>query len=335
MNTVRRFENWAGPMVMVVLIPLMIWSIVKAGGLGPVFDAESKYASFWEFLTLGFVSAVALFIAGSWSTLILNYPDLTRFARSNRQQVLGTFIGFPVASVVFYGMVAIIVSTVGAVTGKLSWEPADVLVAVGNKPLIIIGAILLTVATLSVNIAANLVSPSYDLANALPRWLTFRRAGALALVLAVVWNPWKVMEDPDSFFELFGYFAVVLGPATGILIADYLIVRERRIDIDDLYRRFGRYRAYRGFNIPGLAVLLVSTLICLSGAVFDAVDFLYTYGWFVGVGSASVLYVGVVFALRRWSSRPLPEFEPAGTEGNEAEEPGTEPTPLDTLPVRV
>jgi NCS1 family nucleobase:cation symporter-1 len=103
METIRRFETWAGPLVIVVMIPLTIWAVTKAGGVGSVFTAESKFDGFNSFVfgAGGLLAAIALYISGSWSTMILNYPDLTRFARSNRAQTIGTLIGLPVASILF------------------------------------------------------------------------------------------------------------------------------------------------------------------------------------------------------------------------------------------
>lgn len=319
METVRRFETWAGPLVIAVMIPLTIWAIAKAGGVGSVFTAKSKFDGFSAFVfgAGGLLSAIAIYISGSWATMILNYPDLTRFAQSNRAQTKGTLIGLPVASFFFYGMATIVVSCTDAITGKTLWNPADILVATGSKPFIIFGALLLIIATLSVNIAANLVSPAYDITNLAPRLFTFRRAGYLAITLAFVYMPWKLMENSETLFKVLNNIGAFLGPATGILLVDYLIVRRRRLDVDDLYRPDGRYRAQGGFNIPALLVLAVSTGIVLVGEFVDAVDWLYTYAWFTGLAMGGIFYGATVYGVTRVKGR-LPEYEPAGTEGVEA-----------------
>ncbi len=325
MNTIRRFENWAGPMVILVMVPLTIWSVVNAGGVGPVFSSPSKFNGAGDFIVSGLFVGIALFISGSWATLILNYPDLTRFAVSNRQQTIGTFIGLPIATIVFYSMATIVVSSAQVTTGRQMWLPADILVSTGNTAFIIFGAALLVVATLSVNIAANLVSPAYDIANLFPRFFTFRRAAVAAIILAFAYNPWKLMENPNTLFSVLNNIGAFLGPATGILIADYLFVHKRRLDVDELYRVNGRYRCWRGFNIPTIAVLLVTTALCLAGEVFPSVAYLYTYAWFVGLGSSFILYLVVVEAIRRLSAAPRPEFEVSGSEGQEAIEVGHTP----------
>ena len=146
-------------------------------------------------------------------------------------------------------------------------------------------------------------------------------AATLTLIfLAFAYNPWRLMQNPNTLFTALNNIGAFLGPATGILLADYLIVRKRLIDVDDLYRTEGRYRGFHGFNIPTIAVLVVTTLLCLTGEVFPSVGWLYSYAWFVGLASSFVLYLVVVWAIRTLSSRPVVEFEAAGTTGVEAAE---------------
>lgn len=322
MDTIRRFESWAGPMVLIVMVGLVIWALKQAHGIGPIFSSPSKYKTTSSFLGEGLVPAVALFISASWATMILNYPDLTRFARSNRDQVIGTFIGLPVATVLYYGMSAIVVSGAQVVTHKTLWNLGDVLVVVGNPIVSIVGAILLGIATISVNIPANLVSPAYDMTNLWPRVFTFKRGLIAGILLAFLYMPWHWMENPNTLFSLINNVGAVLGPATGILLADYFIIRARRLDVPDLYRVDGRYQGFHGFNVVSIAVLVVATVPILLGEVWSPFSGLFTYAWFFGVGFAFVLYLVVVTLIRAVSSANRPEFEPAGSEGTEAREIG-------------
>lgn len=315
METIRRFEQWAGPCVFIVLIPMLIWAISKGHGVGPVFHVHSKFAGLSGFLTHGFISGIAFFISASWATMVLNLPDLTRFARSNRAQVKGMFFGLPIATVVFYGMAAIIVSGTQAATGKVLWNPADVLVAIGNPYLTVVGALLITVATLSVNVAANLVSPAYDITNLLPKVFTFKRAATLSILLAFIYGPWKLMQSPTALFNVLGNIGAVLGPAIGILIADYYVVRRGRLDVPSLYRADGRYAGIGGFSPYALAVLVVGSLVCLSGEVIHSIAWTYQYASLLGIALGFVGYL-VVFPIIR-GSRCAPMVEPAGDEGTE------------------
>ena len=318
METIRRFESWAGPMVFVALAPALIWALVEGHGLGPIFGTTSKYSSTGSFLLHGMLPGIALFISASWATMVLNLPDLTRFARSNREQALGTLVGLPIATVVFYGMAAIIVSGTQAATGKLLWNPSDVLVAINIPALTIVGALLIAIATMSVNVAANLVSPAYDITNFLPRWFTFKSAAYLAIVLGFVYMPWKLMATPDTLFSVLNNIGGALGPATGIILADFYIVRRGRLAIDELYVRDGRYWAQGGYNVAGLVVLVLVTALCLLGQIVGPLSWAYEYAWFVGLGLGFVGYLLVVWAIRRQRGALPSELEPAGDVGREA-----------------
>jgi NCS1 family nucleobase:cation symporter-1 len=200
-------------------------------GLGPIFHALSTYKSVSSFLLTGVIPGVALYISGSWATMVLNIPDLTRFARPNREQFWGTMLGLPLATAVYYAMAATIVSATLAIFGKAFWNLADILKAINNPALSIVGAALLAIATISVNIPANIVSPAYDLTNLLPRVVTFRRDAVVAIILAFVYMPWRLMQSPETLYGIPNNIGAVLGPATGIIIADYFIVRKQRLDV--------------------------------------------------------------------------------------------------------
>ena len=317
METVRRFESWAGPMIFAVMVALLVWAIAVAHGIGPLFETHSKFTNFWTFLFAGFVPGVAVFISGSWASMVLNITDLTRFARSNREQLLGTVVGLPIAQLVYYIMASIIVSTGIAVFGKAFWNPSDLLTAINNPALSIIGALLLAIATISVNIPANIVSPAYDFTNLLPKWLNFRSAGLVAIILSFVYMPWKLMVNPATLFGVLNNIGAFLGPATGIIMADYFFVRQQRLDVRELYRTHGRYRATGGFNLISLIVLAGVTGTLLIGEFVPAVSWLYNYAWFLGLLGAAAVYL-IVVAVVKASRGALPEsLEPAGSLGEE------------------
>lgn len=320
METVRRFESWAGPMIFVVMLALLIWAIAVAHGLGPLFQTHSKFTNTWTFLLVGFIPGVAVFISGSWASMVLNITDLTRFARSNREQLLGTVIGLPIAQIVFFVMAAIIVSTGMAVFGKAFWNPSDLLSAINNPALSIIGALLLAIATISVNIPANIVSPAYDFTNLLPKVLNFRSAGLVAIILAFVYMPWKLMENPATLYGVLNNIGAFLGPATGIIMADYLFVRKQYLDVPALYKTHGRYRASGGFNLVSLIVLGVVTGILLIGEFVPSVAWLYNYAWFLGLLGGAAIYLIVVQVVKALSGGLPESLEPAGSLGEELDE---------------
>lgn len=320
METIRRFEAWAGPLGLIVTGVITVWAVIQAGGLGPLFNTPSDYETTGAFLVRGLVPATVLFMAASWVTLVLNYADFTRFASSNREQTFGTAIGFPLATILYYGMAVIIVSSVRATTGETLWNPGDVLLAIGNPYISFVGAILLVIATLSTNIPANLVSPAYDLTHLFPRLFTFKRAMVASIIIAFLYMPWRWMQDPDTLFSLLNNVGAFLGPATGILLADYYVLRKSKVDVPELYRTDGRYSAFRGFNLIGLGVLVVTTTPIFLGQFYDPLLWMYTYAWLVGVSVSFVLYLVFTKGLAAMEGRTRPEFEATGTAGVEKAE---------------
>lgn len=318
MHSVRRFESWAGPAVFVVMAALVVWALTTAHGGGVLLNQPSKYQSVGDFLAGGFFPALALYIAGSWASMVLNISDLTRFARSNRGQFWGTMIGLPAASLVYFGMAAIIVSATEEIFGKAYWNPTDVIAAVGNPTFKVIGALLLALATISVNIPANVVPPAYDLTNLVPRFITFKRGAAIAMIAAFVYMPWKLMANPATLYSILNNLGVLLGPITGIVIADFFVVRKRRLDVAALYRTHGRYRATGGFNITGLAVLAAVSGLLFLAEFYPPMKPLYDYAWFVGVGFGFVVHVIVARAARLLTGGLPVALAPAGTTGQEA-----------------
>lgn len=317
METIRKFESWAGPLVIVVMLGLVIWALNVGGGLGPVFAMPSKFESSWAFVIFGLAPATALFMNAGFITMILNYPDLSRFAKSNRAQVIGTLVGLPIGTVLYYGMSAIVVSGTLAATGQILWDPGDVLMALDMPIVTVIGALMLTVATVSVNIPANLVSPAYDLVNLFPRRLRFKSAAIICILIAFAYMPWVWMRNPEGIFSLLENMGTFLGPATGIVIADF-IIRGRRLSVEDLYKKDGIYRYKSGFNPLAIAVLVVATAAVLATKFIPSISHLYVYSWFISVALSYGLYVLGVKYLRSSGSPLAKSYCMAGTEGVEA-----------------
>ncbi len=317
MNTVRRFENWAGPMVFVVLAILLVYSIRAAHGIGPVFLTPSKFQSTGEFLIKGFFPMVAVYISGSWATMVLNIPDLTRFARSNKGQFWGTMIGLPLATLVFYCMASIVVSSCIVLFGKAIWNPSDILIAINNPYLSIFGATLLAIATISVNIPANIVSPAYDLTNLLPKIFNFKSGAITAMILGFVYMPWRLMENPAVLYSILNNIGALLGPATGIIIADFFFIRKQHLDVPELFKVNGRYRYNNGFSPVALGILIISAAICIVGEFAPAVSWLYDYSWFIGLVLGFVAYIAVVRFISSGKGGVPEAYQPIGSLGTE------------------
>jgi len=278
MDLLRKVENWAAPFVLVMTALLVWWALSRANGLGPILAQKGKFGSWREFRPV-FVPSLTAMI-GFWATLSLNMPDFTRFGRNQREQAVGQVVALPTTMTVFAAMGVIITSASAIIYGKAIWDPVE-LVGRFTDPLIVgISMFTVVVATLSVNIAANVVSPANDFANAFPKFITFSRGGLLAGLIGIAMQPWKLLADPSGYiFDWLLGYSGGLGSIAGVLIADYWIVRQRHLVVDDLYREDGVYERWRWSGI-------IATLIGCAGAwiglIIPSLRPLYDYAWFVG-----------------------------------------------------
>src|SRR5215510_6486505 len=240
MDLLRKVENWAAPFVLVMAVALMIWALGRAKGLGAIMEEKGKFNTLSEFMPIFIPSLTAMI--GYWATLSLNMPDFTRFGRSQREQMIGQTVALPTTMTVFAAMGVIITSASAIIFGKVIWDPV-VLIGEFQQPLVVaIAMFTVVVATLSVNIAANVVSPANDFANAFPRWITFRRGGLITGLVGILMQPWRLLADPQGYIFkwLLGYSGG-LGSIAGVLIADYWLIRHKKLNLQDLYLRQGDY----------------------------------------------------------------------------------------------
>ncbi|MGC2323813.1 MAG: NCS1 family nucleobase:cation symporter-1, partial [Terriglobales bacterium] len=220
MDLLRKVENWAAPFVLVMTALLVWWALGQAHGLGPILAQKGRFATWREFWPV-FVPSLTAMI-GFWATLSLNMPDFTRFGRSQREQAVGQVVALPTTMTVFAAMGVIITSASAIIYGKAIWDPVELVGRFTQPWIVAVSMFTVVVATLSVNIAANVVSPANDFANAFPRFITFRRGGLLTGLIGIVVQPWKLLADPSGYIFkwLLGYSGG-LGSIAGVLIADY------------------------------------------------------------------------------------------------------------------
>lgn len=302
-HTIRVLLSIKAPLLLVLGLALLGWAYQTAGGFGPMlakpsaFDAgQPKDGQFLSFFLPALTGMV-----GFWATLSLNIPDFSRYARSQKDQMLGQAIGLP-PTMALYSFIGVAVTSATAVIyGKTIWDPVDVLTRFKNPLVLVIAMIALCIATLATNIAANVVSPANDFANLAPKKISFRIGGFITGIIGVLMMPWKLIADPSGyiFTWLVGYSAL-LGPIAGIMIADYFVVRKRHLDLNELYRVDGIYRYSGGFSIAALLAFGLAVLPNLPGflaqiGVLKGVPgfllSLYDQAWFVGFGLAFVLYL--------------------------------------------
>jgi len=295
MDLLRAVENWAAPFVLVMTAVLLVWAVRRANGLGPLLAHQGSLQSFGEFLPIFIPSLTAMI--GYWATLSLNMPDFTRFGRSQREQMVGQVAALPTTMAVFAAMGVLITSATVVIYGEAIWDPVK-LVARFDQPVVVaISMFTAVVATLAVNIAANVVSPANDFANAFPRAIDFKTGGLITGLLAILMQPWKLLADPSGyiFTWLLGYSGG-LGSIAGVLIADYWIVRHTEVQLEDLYLPNGRYRYTGGWNINAVVATLIGCALAWGGLVIPLLEPLYAYAWFVGFGASFAVYVALMKA---------------------------------------
>ncbi len=287
MNLLRVVENWSAPYVLVVTAILLVWAVRAAHGFGPLLSHPGTLNSWGAFLPV-FVPSLTAMI-GFWATLSLNMPDFTRFGRSQREQVVGQTVALPSTMFVFAAMGVLITSASAILYGEPIWDPVKLVGHFTNPWIVGFAMFSVVVATLAVNIAANVVSPANDFANAMPRWISFKTGGLITGLVGIAMQPWRLLADPKGyiFAWLVGYSGG-LGSIAGVLIADYWIVRRKRLNLGDLYRPNGEYG---GWSMPAVVATLAGCALAWGGLVVPLLKPLYDYAWFVGFFAAGAIYV--------------------------------------------
>lgn len=290
MESIKWLEALGAPFLLIVGIVLLIWAYVQGGGFGPILSQPSKFQTageFWKF----FVPALTGMV-GYWATLSLNIPDFSRFAKSQKAQMLGQAIGLP-PSMVLYSFIGVAVTSATIVIfGEAIWDPVTLLTKFQNPIIVVISLLALMIATLTTNIAANVVSPANDFANLWPKKITFVRGGLMTAVLGIMIMPWKLLSDYSSY--IFGWlvgYSGFLGPIAGILICDYFLVKKKELNVIDLYRRNGEYEFTKGYNLKAIYALLAGVFVALIGLLVPSLRFLYDYAWFVGFAISFIVYL--------------------------------------------
>jgi nucleobase:cation symporter-1, NCS1 family len=292
-DTIKFLEGVGAPFLLGIGLLLLLWITGKAGGLGPVLKTPSKFHTTAEFVRFFIPSLTGM--VGFWATVALNIPDFTRYAKSQKAQIWGQVLGLP-TTMTFYSFIGVAVTSASVVLfGRPIWDPVELL-GKFNQPLVaFIAMIALLLATLSTNVAANVVSPSNDFANLSPQRISFRTGGMITGVIGVLMMPWKLLSDLSAY--VFGWlvgYSGLLGPSAGVMIADYFIVRHSELNVEDLYRRNGIYEYRNGINRRAVAALGIGIGVALIGLIVPPLKFLYDYAWFVGFAVSAAIYVALM-----------------------------------------
>jgi len=298
-ESIRRLETYAAPFLIAMGFTLLGWAYYTAGGFGEMLSAPSQFVpggakegQFWSV----FVASLTAMV-GFWATMALNIPDFTRFAKSQKDQMLGQAIGLPLPMALFAFISVAVTSATVTIYGEAIWDPVALAGRMGGFG-VIVALSALVLATLTTNLAANVVAPAYGFSNLSPHKISFKMGGYITAGIGIAIFPWKLLETAGGylFVWLIGYSAL-LGPIAGILIADYFMVRKSQLDQDSLFDHKGKYGAW---NVAGLVALVVGILPNLPGFLSKAGIIgevpsifmsIYDYAWFVGLFIAGILYL--------------------------------------------
>src|SRR6202140_1397098 len=240
---IRILQGISAPILLGVGLLLLGWAYRAAGGFGPMFSVPSRFQTFPEFLK--FLIPALNGTVGFWATVSLNIPDFTRFARSQRQQAVGQALALPI-TMTLYSLIGILVTSATVVIyGTAIWDPVQLLSRFHSPVAVVISLLAILLATLNVNIGANVVSPANDFSNLWPRKINFRTGGIITCFMGIALMPWKLLSDYGTFiFGWLGGYAAFLGPVAGIMICDYFIIRRRVLIVDDLYLYPGKRKGF-------------------------------------------------------------------------------------------
>ena len=279
---------------------LLIWAISAGNGLGPILNQPSRFTSpqeFWHFFFPALTGMV-----GFWATLSLNIPDFTRYAKSQRAQILGQVIGLPPAMTLFSFIGVVVTSATVIIYGTMIWDPLVLAEKFENKMLVTIAMIAVAISTLATNIAANMVSPANDFANLSPSRIDFKTGGYITGIIGILIFPWKLIADPNGYiFTWLIAYSSLLGPIGGIMIADYYFIRKKSLILNDLYTFGGIYKYSNGFNLNALAAIILGILPNVPGflvqitlldreTVWPWITGIYNYAWFAGFFISGLVY---------------------------------------------
>ncbi|MBB4135896.1 NCS1 family nucleobase:cation symporter-1 [Gordonia humi] len=289
MEMIRKYEAFAGPVILITMIALAIWMLSNAGWTISWTTPDSLTGGdMW----LKIVGGASLWVA-IYGTFVLNFCDFTRNAKSKGSIVRGNFFGIPLNMLVFGAIVIILAGAQFRIDGRIIDSPAEIVEEIPNTFLLVLACLALLILTVAVNMMANFVAPIYALNNLFPRHLNFRRAAFISAVIGLVILPWNLYDSPAVINYFLGGLGAVLGPLFGIIMADYWLVRRSKVNVKHVFsvNANGDYFYTQGVNMRAALALLVTAAFALVVAFVPAFDSVADFSWFIGAGLGAIVYL--------------------------------------------
>jgi len=300
---IKYLESWSAPLLLLGGLVLLYWAASNAGGLGNVLSnvsaLQKNKADFWTIFPGALTASV-----GYWATLSLNIPDFTRYAKSQKSQMLGQAFGLPLTMTAFAFIGVAVTSATVIIYGEAIPNPVDLMKKFDSTIVILFAMLIIFLAQLSTNMAANVVSPSNDFSNLNPKRISYVAGGLITAVIGILMMPWELMASASAyiFTWLIGYSGL-MGAIGGIMIADYFVLRNKNLQLAELFKTDGIYSYSSGFNWRAIVALVAAILPVVPGFLRAATtpggqvanpnffDTLYIYAWFVTFAIGFVLYL--------------------------------------------
>lgn len=293
MESIRKFIDFCGPAVYVVMFLLCGYLIAKAGwsaidlNLGDV-----KYTGWASVpVMLGAIALVVSYFSGP----MLNFGDFSRYGKSFAAVKKGNFLGLPVNFLVFSVLVVVTASLTLPVYGELITDPVATVAEIDSTFAIVLGALTFTIATIGINIVANFISPAFDFSNVSPQRISWRAGGMIAAVGSVLITPWNLYNNPDVIHYTLEVLGAFIGPLFGVLICDYYLVRKQKVIVDDLFTmsETGTYYYTKGYHPAAIIATAVAAAVAVFPVLANSLPGMHTaaqYSWFIGCGIGFVVY---------------------------------------------
>ena len=311
-DLVRRFLNFAGPAVYIVMIVLMLAIWAKAGGgllseVGEIFSGSERSGGFEGLGSFGAFIAVFSIMVGYFAAVVINFGDFARFVKNESEMKKGNLWGL-VGNVIFFSFITLMITggTI-AIFGEYVANPTDMVAKVDNIVLTIVAAFAFFAATVGINMVANFIPPAYDLANLMPSKINFRTGGLITAAFGfVIGGMWVAVITQMGLFPFVNTLGAILAPVFGIMITDYYIIKKQRLDVDDLFSDSpnGKYHYNGGFNGKGMLAWVLSGYIAV-GTVWPNILFLGMddffanlgggggYAWIIGASLGAVVHLAI------------------------------------------
>ncbi len=318
MESIRRFIDFCGPAVYVVMFLLCGYLIYKAGWGGINLNlGEVKYHGASAIpIMLGAIALVVSYFSGP----MLNFGDFSRYGKSFAAVKRGNLLGLPVNFLMFSILVVVTASLTIPVFGQLITDPVQTVSKIDSTFAIVLGALTFTIATIGINIVANFISPAFDFSNVSPQRISWRMGGMIAAVGSVLITPWNLYNNPDVIHYTLETLGAFIGPLFGVLICDFYLVRKQRVKVDDLFTMSpeGRYHYYKGYNPAAIIATAVGAVVAMIPVLWTNGPGMHTtaqYSWFIGMGLGFVVYHVLapqfrIATLSRVEDTPLEENDP-------------------------